>query len=61
MPNSHDCVDDRLLKITAEDGFAFFRLWTVEELKKATKSIQLAAQARWSIIAIVFLLWRMGH
>lgn len=50
--------NDRLLKITAEDGLAFFRLWTMEDLKEATENMQRAAQARWSIIAIVFLLWR---
>lgn len=58
MPCSHDCASDQKLKLTVEDGLAFFRLWTMADLKEATKKFRQAAQARWSILAIVFLLWR---
>lgn len=58
MSATHQQSNDQHIDVTAEDGLAFFRLWTMTDLKEATRNIRRAAQARWSIIAIVFLLWR---
>ena len=36
----------------------FFRLWTKKDLEDATKDHKRAVQAKWPILAIIFLLWR---
>lgn len=46
------------LAIALEDCLPFFRLWTKPELEQATENAHRAVQARWPVIALVFLLWR---
>ncbi len=46
------------MRFALEACLPFFRLWTKEDLQEATKDHTRATQAKWPLLAVIFLMWR---
>ena len=46
------------MKFALETCLPFFHLWTKEDLQEAIKDHKPAVQAKWPLLAVIFLMWR---